>query len=109
MKTKLIVSTGQYETAAEEITVDHKSWRGLRRRISQLQKDHATFGDNFAGWIPARVALASDQDAWGNNNIIGGRWCCPVCGWLVKEQTDYNQMSYSELEKIIEERLAKYV
>ena len=82
MKTKLIVSSGQYEQAAIEITVNHKTERGLLRRARQLSKKYEVCGDNWAGWIPARVAIASDTDSWGDNSIIGGQWCDPGHGWL---------------------------
>ena len=82
MKTVLIVSSGQYETCATKITVNHKAERGLMRRARQLSKQHAVYGDNWAGWINARVAIASDNDRWGKNEIIGGRWCEPANGWL---------------------------
>lgn len=82
MKTTLIVSTGQYETSAIKITVNHKTERGLMRRARQLSRDHAVYGDNWAGWINARVAIASDDDTWGDNQIIGGQWCDPANGWI---------------------------
>ena len=80
--TKLIVSSGQYETAATVITVRHRTERGLMRRAKQLSNEHAVYGDNWAGWVPARVAIASDDDVWGDNQIIGGQWCDPANGWL---------------------------
>ena len=82
MKTKLIVSSGQYETSACIIEVNHKTERGLMRRAKQLRNEHAVYGDNWAGWIDADVAIASDDDVWGDNNIIGGQWCEPANGWL---------------------------
>jgi len=82
MKTDLIVSAGQYETAAITVTVTHKTERGLMRRARQLSRDHAVCGDNWAGWIKASIAIASPDDEWGNNEIIGGRWCNPANGWL---------------------------
>ena len=80
--TKLIVSNGQYETAAIVIKVRHTTERGLMRRARQLSKEYAIYGDNWAGWINAKIAIASPDDEWGNNQIIGGRWCDPVNGWL---------------------------
>lgn len=81
--TKLIVSSGQYETSAITVTVRHATDRGLMRRVRQLSDEHAVYGDNWAGWINARVAIADpDNDRWGNNSIIGGRWCDPSNGWL---------------------------
>ena len=80
--TRLIVSSGQYETAAETIMVRHRTARGLLRRAAQLAREHAVYGDNWAGWIPAQVALASPDDTWGRNQIIGGRWCKPANGWM---------------------------
>jgi len=82
MKTKLIVSRGQYEQAAIIITVNHKTDAGLMRRAKQLSQENAVYGDNWAGWIPAQVAIASPDDRWGRNEIIGGRWCEPVNDWL---------------------------
>ena len=80
--TKLIVSAGQYETMARVVTVRHKTDNGLMRRARQLAEEYAVYGDNWAGWIKARVAIASDNDRWGYNSIIGGRWCDPANGWL---------------------------
>jgi len=82
MKTILIVSSGQYETCAVKITVNHKTNRGLLRRARQLSRENAVYGDNWRGWINASVAIASDNDTWGNNQITGGRWCEPANGWL---------------------------
>ena len=82
MKSILIVSSGQYETCAVKIPVNHKTNRGLLRRARQLSREHAVYGDNWRGWINASVAIASDNDTWGNNQIIGGRWCAPANGWL---------------------------
>lgn len=81
-QTSLIVSYGQYETIARKVVVNHKTERGLLRRAVQLAKEFAVLGDNWAGWIPASVAIASDSDRWGENSIIGGRWCEPANGWL---------------------------
>ena len=39
METKLIVQSGQYEESCQKITVNHKTERGLKRRIKQLM-DH---------------------------------------------------------------------
>lgn len=80
--TKLIVSAGQYETAATVVVVRHKTESGLLRRARQLSWDHAVYGDNWAGWLPAKIAVASPADRWGNNHIIGGRWCDPANGWI---------------------------
>lgn len=80
---KLIVSSGQYEQSARIIKVRYTTDRGLMRRARQLSQDYAVYGDNWAGWIPANVAIASPDDEWGNNTIIGGRWCYPANGWLV--------------------------
>ncbi|WP_018525544.1 hypothetical protein [Alkalispirochaeta alkalica] len=81
-KIKLVVSAGQYEQAASIVTVTYTTERGLNRRIRQLRNEYAVFGDNFAGWIPARIAIASKNDSWGANSIIGGRWCDPANGWI---------------------------
>ena len=81
--TELIVSSGQYETAATVVSVCHTTERGLMRRARQLSNEYAVYGDNWAGWIPANIAIADpDNDEWGDNNIIGGQWCDPVNGWL---------------------------
>lgn len=80
---KLIVSHGQYETCAWVITVRYTTERGLIRRARQLAKEYAVYGDNWAGWIDANIAIADpDNDEWGDNHIIGGRWCRPANGWL---------------------------
>ena len=87
--TKLIVASGQYETCAAVVTVVHATERGLARRIAQLRREHSVYGDNWAGWIPARVAYATPgQDEWGRNEIIGGRWCEPARGWIEMERQD---------------------
>ena len=104
METKLIVSSGQYESAATTKTVNHKTWSGLCRRITQLENEHGVYGDNWTGWIKATVALADDQDKWGNNSIIGGQWCEPYNGWLSEnyDDLDYSEfMSYEDLHKKI--------
>jgi hypothetical protein len=80
--TTLIVSTGQYETCATKIQVKHTTERGLMRRARQLAEEYSTYGDNWAGWIKASIAIASPDDEWGDNQIIGGRWCAPANGWL---------------------------
>ena len=81
-KTNVVVSSGQYETAAEIIEIRHMTERGLFRRMRQLSAQHAVYGDNHAGWLAARVAIASPADVWGDNSIIGGQWCDPAAGWL---------------------------
>jgi len=81
-RTKLVVSSGQYETAASIVTVRHTTETGLMRRARQLSNEHAIYGDNWAGWLPAQIAIASKDDKWGNNSIIGGRWCEPANGWI---------------------------
>ena len=98
MKTTLIVSSGQYETAAMKVTVNHKTFSGLCRRITQLENEHAVHGDNWAGWIKASVALADERDEWGDNQIIGGQWCKPYNGWLTTD--DYSDgMTYKDLRR----------
>ena len=99
MKTNLIVSSGQYETAAITVTINHKTWAGLCRRITQLENEHSVYGDNYAGWIKAKVALADDRDKWGDNQIIGGRWCDPYNGWLSVDDVYGPAMSYGDLHK----------
>jgi len=81
-KTKLIVSSGQYETCAVVITVRHRTNRGLMRRAKQLSRAHAVYGDNWVGWLNADIAIAHPDDVWGYNQVIGGRWCAPANGWL---------------------------
>ena len=81
--TELIVSSGQYETDAIIVKVRHTTQKGLMRRARQLSKKHAVYGDNWAGWILANVAIADpENDEWGENQILGGRWCNPANGWL---------------------------
>jgi hypothetical protein len=80
--TKLIVSNGQYETAAIIVKVRHTTEHGLMWRARQLSREHAVYGDNWAGWINANVAIASPDDIWGDNQIIGGSWCKPANGWI---------------------------
>lgn len=89
----IIVSSGQYETCADVITVTYTTVNGLRRRLRQLQVEHAVYGDNWAGWINAQVALAHPDDQWGPNQIIGGSWCQPRRGWL-----DLDEMTLSEMQ-----------
>ena len=83
MRTKVIVQAGQYEQAAETVTIRHFTQRGWLRRCRQLARQHAVYGDNRAGWLRARVAIASPgQDVWTRNQIIGGSSCEPLNGWL---------------------------
>jgi hypothetical protein len=98
MKTTLVVSSGQYETVAVTVTVNHKTFAGLCRRITQLEREYTMYGGNWAGWIPAKVALASDDDEWRDNSIAGGRRCRPANGWLTTERhSDGPHMTYEEL------------
>jgi hypothetical protein len=60
----------------------------LLRRVTQLEHEHAVFGDNWAGWISANVAVANDADEWGDNSIIGGQWCNPKNGYLQEDEVD---------------------
>jgi len=80
--TKLVVQSGQYEQVAKVVTVRHTTMRGLMRRARQLSRQHAVYGDNWAGWINAQIAIASPDDKWGKNSIIGGHWCDPANGYL---------------------------
>ena len=82
MKTTLVISAGQYEGATCSVVVDHKTERGLLRRARQLSREHATYGDNWAGWIPAQIAVASQGDEYFPNQIIGGESCAPATGWM---------------------------
>ncbi len=81
-KIQLVVSSGQYETSAMLVTVSYLTPRGLLMRARQLSRKYAVYGDNWAGWINANVAIASPNDKWGKNQIIGGRWCEPANGWI---------------------------
>ena len=92
---KVVVSAGQYETAAETVTISWTTGRGLMRRLNQLSREHAVYGDNFAGWIKADVAFASKNDKYYKNEIIGGATCCPAGGWL-----DLDMMSYKDLAEM---------
>ena len=78
----LIVSAGQYEQCASRVNVRYTTKSGLLRRARQLAKNNAVYGDNWAGWINARIAIASDRDKWGDNQIIGGQYCIPANGWM---------------------------
>ena len=87
MKTKrtpilLVVSSGQYETIAVKVLVTFTTIAGLLRRARQLQKSNAVYGDNWAGWIDARITIADRRDRWADNRIIGGRTCDPYFDWL---------------------------
>jgi hypothetical protein len=90
MKITLVVSNGQYERAAEKIQITATTYMGFCRRIDQLKKEHAVYGDNMAGWINADVALADDNDEWGDNDCIGGRWCTPANGWIVDDPEQFS-------------------
>jgi hypothetical protein len=101
MKTTLIIQSGQYEQAAIRVTVNHKTWRGLCRRITQLENQYSVYGDNWAGWIKPNVALASENDEWRDNHVIGGQHCFPANGWLVVDPetaTHYDYMTYPDLK-----------
>jgi hypothetical protein len=83
MKTaiKLIVQSGQYEEAGQIITVNTTTDFGFRRRIAQLSREHAVYGDNWAGWINAKVAIYKPNVKEFDNQIIGGQnydadWIC---------------------------------
>ena len=82
MKTKIRVQSGQYEQACETIVINHTTERGLIRRCRQLAAQHAVYGDNWSGWLKARVAIADPADTWYRNQIIDGRACEPVNGWM---------------------------
>jgi hypothetical protein len=50
---------GQYETFCHDpITVKYTTMRGLMQRAAKLRNEHATFGDNFAGWIMPDVIIS---------------------------------------------------
>jgi exosortase/archaeosortase len=83
IKTVLIVSAGQYEQTAIKVTVRHATHAGLIRRARQLAQAYPIFsGGDCIGWLKARVAIASDNDVWGKNSFIGGRYCEPANGWM---------------------------
>jgi hypothetical protein len=82
MITKVRVQSGQYEQACTTVEINHKTERGLARRIKQLRDEYAVYGDNWAGWIKAKIAIAHDDDKFYSNQIIGGKWCEPVNGWI---------------------------
>lgn len=79
---KLVVSSGQHETSAIIKKITYTTEAGFIRRCRQLSRKYAVYGDNWRGWINANVAIASDGDLWGDNDIIGGQWCKPVNEWL---------------------------
>ena len=82
----LVVSSGQYEQCACVVTVKYTTDRGLKRRIKQLKDAHGLYGDNWVGWIRANIAIASKNDRWGDNSIIGGKYCIPANGWIEEEE-----------------------
>ena len=92
MKIALVVSAGQYESAAKKVAITATTYRGFCRRIDQLKKEYAVYGDNWAGWIAAKIAVASKADNWGDNSIIGGRWCVPALGWIEDDYTISDHM-----------------
>ena len=97
MKVRLIISSGQYETAAVVKTITATTPAGFCRRVRQLRREHATYGDNWAGWIPARIAIACQcSDIWQDNQITGGQSCQPARGWLVDDVTDFGQADLEE-------------
>lgn len=98
MKIELIVSCGQYEKASTQITINCTTFRGLHRRIKQLKTKYRVHGDNWTGWIPATVAIASSDDTWGDNNVIGEQWCEPALGWI-GDKRERGDMSYEELQE----------
>ena len=55
-KTKLIISSGQYETSAIVKTITHTTKAGFLRRCRQLAEEFSVYGDNWTGWIPASIA-----------------------------------------------------
>ena len=79
---RLVVQSGQYEQSGKIVTVKYTTVNGLNRRISQLRREYEVFGDNWAGWLPASVAVADDRDEWFDNHIIGGQHCLPYNSWI---------------------------
>lgn len=84
---KLVVQSGQYEQSSEVVIVNYTTIDGLNRRITQLRNEHAVYGDNWAGWLKASVAIADDRDLYFDNQITGGEHCIPYNGWIY--QDDY--------------------
>lgn len=82
MTTKLVVQSGQYEQSGMWVDVRGATRLGVLRRARQLSLTHAVHGDNFAGWLPARIAIAHPDDVWTRNIMIGGANCEPVNGWM---------------------------
>ena len=90
MKINLVISAGQYESAAKKLKITATTYGGFCRRIDQLKKEYAVYGDNWTGWIDADVAIASKDDEWGDNDIIGGMHCTPKNGWIAEDPSgDY--------------------
>ena len=79
---KLVVQSGQYEQSAKVVEVTYTTLHGLRKRITQLRNEHAVYGDNWAGWIKARIAVADERDFYFDNEITGGSHCIPYNGWI---------------------------
>ena len=75
MKTKVRVSSGQYEQSTITKVISHETDRGFRRRCRQLSREYAVYGDNWAGWIAASVTIAHPNDTWHKCQVIGGRYC----------------------------------
>ena len=89
----LVVSSGQYETAAAKVLVNFTTLRGLLRRARQLSREHSVYGDNWAGWLAAKIAIADRRDRWGENQIIGGKFCEPFWGWLdLSDSRDFKRV-----------------
>lgn len=86
----VVVQSGQYEQNHTIVKVSYTTRSGLIRRLEQLSRQHAVYGDNWAGWINADIAIASDDDKTGPCNIIGGEWCEPANGWL--DFNEYRQL-----------------
>ncbi len=92
-KITLIAQSGQYEQAAVKVVVKCTTQAGLNRRINQLRDEHAVYGDNWAGWIKADIAIANKNDRWFDNNIIGGQHCDPANGWIdIDNSVDFNSL-----------------
>jgi hypothetical protein len=66
---------GQYETYVHApVTVKFTTRAGLLRRMGQLRKENATYGDNFAGWIePLAIASLGETQEVEVNNFYGSQ------------------------------------
>ncbi len=99
----VVVQSGQYEQASQTITIKVSTNKGLQRRLKQLAKEHAVYGDNWAGYINALVKIASPCDKYLNNTIIGGKSCDPhpIADWLTNDECSYNTFDSMTITKAL--------